>query len=207
MRRHQTAETGVWTCDLWVEGYAVPDITVLELPAGMPGGLPETSYMISLDNRFGTAALTFEELWKQAWFWAHAMAVAAGYTSHGPHARRINRHGAPEPIATSIEQGWAIMEESGCLGSCYEMTFTFNLPAMADADQWAYDSRNEILDRLRDLGARDTVSRIISIGGMVSETREEPARECQPGDPVERCEQARAIDCPVHSVLPAQRSA
>lgn len=208
-RRHETAETGVWTCELVVEGQTVPYIEVCELPAGHIAGrhdliVQEPTYIISLDGRFGTSAMVYEDLWKQAWFWAHAMAVAAGYTSHGPNARRINRHGEPEPIATNIEQGWAIMAESGCLGSCYEMTFTFNLPAMADADQWAYDTRNEILERLQALGARETVSRIISIGGMVSETHER-IRECQPGDPVERCEQARAIDCPVHSVL--ERSA
>jgi hypothetical protein len=205
MRRHQTAETGVWTCDLWVEGKQVPYIEVCEFPPGAPGGLPVPSYTISLDNRYGTSAMTYEELWKQAWFWANAMAVAAGYTSHGPNARRINRHGEPEPIATNIAEGWEHMERSGCLGSCYEMTFTYNLPAMADADQWAYDTRNEIRDRLRELGARETVSRIIHIGGMMAETREEPIRECQPGDSSDLCEWPRAIDCPVHSVL--ERSA
>lgn len=33
------------------------------------------------------------EVEKWAWFMAHAMAVSAGYTSHGENSRLINRHG------------------------------------------------------------------------------------------------------------------
>lgn len=52
----------------------------------------ERIFNLTLDNRFGIDAPE-SELERWAWFLANAMAVAAGYTSHGRNSRRINRHG------------------------------------------------------------------------------------------------------------------
>lgn len=92
-RRHCN-DDGVWTCGVVVEQTLVPYVVVYELPSGSRGGFEdEVGYMIGLDDRFGTSVMTYEEMWKQMWFWAQAMAVAAGFTSHGPNSRRLNRHG------------------------------------------------------------------------------------------------------------------
>lgn len=52
----------------------------------------ERIFNLFLDDRFGTTA-TEGDLLHQGWFWANAMAVSAGYTSHGPNSRPLNRHG------------------------------------------------------------------------------------------------------------------
>jgi hypothetical protein len=44
------------------------------------------------DDRFGITAPE-SEIRRWAWFLANAMAVSAGYTSHGKGSRPINRHG------------------------------------------------------------------------------------------------------------------
>ena len=61
-----------------------------EIRAAIERGEP--IYDLWCDDRFGITVPESEvERW--AWFLANAMAVAAGYTSHGPNSRPINRHG------------------------------------------------------------------------------------------------------------------
>lgn len=52
----------------------------------------ERIFNLTLDQRFGIT-VPESELDRWAWFMANAMAIAAGYTSHGIHSRPINRHG------------------------------------------------------------------------------------------------------------------
>jgi hypothetical protein len=52
----------------------------------------ERIFTLMLDDRFGITAPESEvERW--ASFLADAMAISAGYTSHGKNSRRLNRHG------------------------------------------------------------------------------------------------------------------
>lgn len=69
-----------------VDGYDIPYIVAIKPNAN------KDEWFLSLDNRFGTEAMTEEDIKKQAWFWANAMAVAAGYTAHGVNSC-INKHG------------------------------------------------------------------------------------------------------------------
>lgn len=102
-----TDDSGRFNRRLIVEDFAVPYITVTELAPGEPGGHDDVpSYVLSLDGRFGTVALTKSELFKQAWFWSHAMAISAGYSCHGPNSRPLNRHGmSPEPQTSDEMHG------------------------------------------------------------------------------------------------------
>jgi hypothetical protein len=52
----------------------------------------ERVFNLDLDGRFGHTCIE-SELFGWTFFLANAMAVSAGYTSHGPSSRRINRHG------------------------------------------------------------------------------------------------------------------
>src|SRR5579864_2929821 len=99
---------------LRVDDHELPYIEVLEWPEGgiasheremfaaqLDDQAPELAsavragepiYSLLCDGRFGvTAAKSEIERW--AWFLANAMAVSAGYTSHGKGSRPINRHG------------------------------------------------------------------------------------------------------------------
>lgn len=98
--------TGPWGGDgnyrLVVDGVEVPHITVHKTGevSSTINGLAATSeplYTLTLDDRFGTGMMNWGELWTQAWFWAQAMAIAAGWTCHGPNARRIAPHGGAWP--------------------------------------------------------------------------------------------------------------
>lgn len=53
----------------------------------------EPCYCLHLDDRFKSRPIPESEINGWAWFLAHAMAVSAGYTSHGEGSRAINRHG------------------------------------------------------------------------------------------------------------------
>lgn len=53
----------------------------------------EPIYALVLDNRFLVEAATESEINRWSWFLANAMAVSAGYTSHGENSRRRNPHG------------------------------------------------------------------------------------------------------------------
>lgn len=75
---------------LEVEGIPVPHVRV-HVIQGTPDVEPR--YVLMLDDRFQTTELTWGEMWTQAWFWANAMAISAGWTSHGPNARRLAPHG------------------------------------------------------------------------------------------------------------------
>lgn len=82
-----------------VEGIEVPRLKVMELEPGTPGGLEtERSYVLTVDDRFGTIAVPYEELWRWLWVMAQAMAVSAGFTNHGPEARLANPHGPTLPL-------------------------------------------------------------------------------------------------------------
>lgn len=82
-----------------VEGIEVPHLRVMELDPGTPGGLEhERSYVLTVDDRFGTVAVPYAELWRWLWVMAQAMAVSAGFTSHGPDARLLNPHGPSLPL-------------------------------------------------------------------------------------------------------------
>lgn len=53
----------------------------------------EPLYLFTLDGRFGHGPIPESEINRWAWFLANAMAVSAGYTSHGENSRRRNPHG------------------------------------------------------------------------------------------------------------------
>jgi hypothetical protein len=52
----------------------------------------ERIFNLTFDNRYGHTCPE-SELADWGWFMANAMAVSAGYTSHGKGSRPINRHG------------------------------------------------------------------------------------------------------------------
>lgn len=82
-----------------VEGIEVPHLKVAELEPGTNGGLEhERSYVLSVDDRFGTIAVPYAELWRWLWIMAQAMAVSAGFTCHGENARLSNPHGPALPL-------------------------------------------------------------------------------------------------------------
>jgi hypothetical protein len=60
------------------------------LTAAMRRG--ERIFNLTFDNRYGHTCAE-SELAEWGWFMANAMAVSAGYTSHGAESRLINRHG------------------------------------------------------------------------------------------------------------------
>ena len=75
-----------------VDGYRVPNITGAKLKG---------SDLITLTlNRFGepycTMDVSEEEIKKWMWFTANAMAVSAGYSSHGSNSNKMNPHGASD---------------------------------------------------------------------------------------------------------------
>lgn len=53
----------------------------------------EPCYYATIDDRFCSCPLPESEVNRWGWFLANAMAVSAGYTSHGKNSRPINRHG------------------------------------------------------------------------------------------------------------------
>jgi hypothetical protein len=52
----------------------------------------ERIFNLTFDNRYGLTCPE-SDLAEWGWFMANAMAVSAGYTSHGKGSRPINRHG------------------------------------------------------------------------------------------------------------------
>lgn len=93
LRRIRVNEAGN-AHEMVVDGHPVPSIVVHEIPAGTPGGNDdETSYTLILDRRFSTTAVSRDTLLTWGWFVAQAMAVAAGFSSHGENSLLINPHG------------------------------------------------------------------------------------------------------------------
>lgn len=79
-----------------VDGVPVPYLTVHEYdPETSESATSTGAYWFTLDHRFGKPAASRDEAWTWAWFIAQCMAVAGGYTCHGPNAARRNPHGAP----------------------------------------------------------------------------------------------------------------
>ena len=68
---------------LTFNGYEVPYIKANLVPG------TEDTWLLFLDSRFGIE-VSGDELRRWLWFVANAMAVAAGYTSHGEHCRVRN---------------------------------------------------------------------------------------------------------------------
>lgn len=66
-----------------VDGYEVPHLTAL------PTNPQKTEWHISLDGRY-SLELSEERLHDVLWFVANAMAVAAGFTSHGENSIPAN---------------------------------------------------------------------------------------------------------------------
>ena len=71
---------------LVVDGFPVPNLTVSRTEEN-----PQ-KWLVNLDRRFAVFA-TDEELALWGWLLAHAMAVGAGFTSHGPNSAVRNPHG------------------------------------------------------------------------------------------------------------------
>jgi hypothetical protein len=169
---------------LEVDGVPVPHIAVhkaaeskVSSPEHMAG--PEDLYVLTLDNRFQTGMLTWGEVWTQAWFWAQAMAVAAGWTCHGPNARRIAPHGGEW-----AEEGWKAMDQKGSLGSYYEVTVRFSLPAIPDDDQRAHRLRRAIETLVADHGGRLMGTDIVGVAPLEAE-RDSSAPARAPGASIE----------------------
>lgn len=121
----------------------------------------EARYVLTCDNRFQTSEMSWGELWTQAWFWAQAMAVAAGWTCHGQNARRSAPHGGEW-----ADTGWQIMEQVGQLGAAYEVRAAFRLPNMGDADQVAHHVEDRVVEVIGELGGRDTSTALVRIGPL-----------------------------------------
>lgn len=167
--------TGPWGGDgdhrLVVDGVEVPFVRVSKREA--PGTSVEADgakYVLTLDNQYQTAELTWGELWTQAWFWANAMAIAAGWTCHGQNARRIARHGGEW-----AEHGWAIMDESGSSGHGYGVDVRFTLPAMEGCDQKAYEVKRAVMRAVTEHGGRDPWASLVSYAGVEIDHAEMPA--------------------------------
>lgn len=144
-----------------VDGIEVPFIRVYKVEPQTESADFGTRYVLALDDRFQTGELTWDELWKQAWFWANAMAVAAGWTSHGPNARRIARHGGDW-----AEAGWAAMEQAGCSGAGYGIDVRFTLPSIEGDDQKAYEVKRAVMRTVQDHGGRDPWASLVAYGGL-----------------------------------------
>lgn len=71
-----------------IDGYSIPFLTAHDLrkTATVPSDLVE----LILDDRFSITA-TRAEVDRWGWFLANAMAVAAGFSSHGEQSQPMNR--------------------------------------------------------------------------------------------------------------------
>lgn len=139
-----------------VEGQIVPHLAVTKSIMGS-----EDAYWLSLDNRFGVEAHSYEELWRWGWFIAHAIAIGEGRASHA----------YPGRIRQLVDEGWDVMDASGCGGQSVEVTLTFGIPAMADGDQWAYEIRDMLSRTAYDAGARDVCTRLIGLAPLEIDRR------------------------------------
>jgi hypothetical protein len=165
-----------------VDGYAVPYLTASRVDP--PQGTSLTGHdalgwhVLTLDDRYQTKAMSWGELWPMCWFMANAMAISAGYTSHGQNGYRRNVHGPSEPLADLAawaEHGWTVHQASGSSGKGYELTLTFTLPHMSDGDLRCYTLRDAIVDLLDKAGVRDPVTRLIALAPLQeSPTAERP---------------------------------
>lgn len=155
-----------------VDGFPVPRLTAAKLGAdevercGLSANGDAFGWaVLTIDDRYQTKAMTWGEFWPMAWFLANAMAVAAGYSSHGPNATRLNPHGPNEEaidFAAWAERGWLLADASGS-SRTYELNFTFRLPAMDDADQRAHTLREELIRMIDGFGGRDVCTRTVAL--------------------------------------------
>jgi hypothetical protein len=162
-----------------VDGYPVPHLSAWKSPNPSTGdafGLAVLELNAGTGQTFQSKGMRWAEFWPTAWFLANAMAVAAGYSSHGPDATRLNPHGPNEAvdIAAWAEHGWTVEGASGRRGKGYELTVAFALPYMDDGDLQAYSLREEVVRFLAETGARDLSTRIIALGAMQAEPTTEP---------------------------------
>lgn len=149
-----------------VDGYPVPHLTASKVETRSYTGDAFGEATLTLDDRFGTQAMRWDEFWRTAWFLANAIAVASGYSCHGPNATRINPHGPPEEapeFALWADRGWVLAEASGSGGFTYELNFTFRLPAMDDADQHVHTLREELIRMVDRYGGRDVCTRTVAL--------------------------------------------
>lgn len=102
---------------LIVDGYQVPYVKLRRLKNNdEPTALDAMeSWQVLIDDRL-SAVVTKSELNTWGYILANAMAVAAGYTSHGPNSRPINRHGPPAGNPTFSHHHWTMSNgDSICL--------------------------------------------------------------------------------------------
>jgi hypothetical protein len=86
----------------------------------------------------------------------------------------LNRvHDGEAPEGPLAEQ-WGIAKQAGMGGHTYEVGFTFLLPPIGEPDYVAFDIRDQMIHTAYQLGARDVVSRIISLCGMADDKRIKP---------------------------------
>jgi hypothetical protein len=155
----------------FVEGRQVPhvkitriedeDWTTYEKSIGHSG----EGYMVSLDERFAIIAHDYSELWRWGWFIAHCIAIGEGRASH-TYASRLRQ---------VIDEGWEVMAQTGSCGRSFEITTTFVLPAVDRGDQWAYEARDVMRRALHDLGCHDVVTRLIALGSLDADRRDDSA--------------------------------
>jgi hypothetical protein len=162
-----------------VDGFPVPHLTAAKLGADEVErcGLSHNGdafgwAVLTLDDRYQTKAMQWGEFWPMAWFMANAMAVAAGYSSHGPNATRINPHGPNEDapdFAAWAERGWVLADARGSSGFTYELNFTFRLPAMDGADLQVHALREQLVDLISTSGGRDVSTRTVALRPLQTE--------------------------------------
>lgn len=159
------------TFDVEVEGSIVPHLVVTKIDDAdwvefeKSLGHSGEGYNMSLDNRFGIQAHSYEELWRWGWFIAHCMAVAQGRVGHtSPYSRE-----PVPPMPQVVEEGWDAMERGGSCGFTYELTMTFAMPAVDRGDEWARGARDHLLGELSGVGGRDVQTRIVRLASMSAE--------------------------------------
>lgn len=86
-----------------------------------------------------------------------------------------------------LDDLWAVSDHVGKTGHTYEATVAFALPAVGDRhDEVAYDIRDALIQTVIGMGARDPVTRLVSLCGMKADARTDPGpplRTLEPTDP------------------------
>lgn len=65
-----------------------------------------------------------------------------------------------------LDDQWKIVENAGMSGHTYEVTVSFGLPPVEGRDEIAADVRDALIATVVGKGARDPVTRLISLCGM-----------------------------------------
>lgn len=81
--------------ELTYDGYKIPNVRMTEQTEdeAPEGEFREVGWYLILDDRFAITVPRTSELGRWAPILANAMAVAAGFTSHGPNSVVRNPHG------------------------------------------------------------------------------------------------------------------